>query len=74
MHKIPFPQLQHAIVTPRDAMVGCYPLVLYEAASVTEHEGGPRPLSMFLWDGEWRLLVSPAVEFWLRDHEAGPMP
>ena len=52
---------------------------LYEAASVAEHEGETETtIDVSLG---WRVkaikadyFVTPAVEFRLEDHEAGPMP
>ena len=52
---------------------------LYEVASVAEHEEGTEiTMDVSL---RWRVeaikadyFVTPTVEFWLEDHEAGPIP
>ena len=63
----------------RDAMIDSPLGGLYEAASVAEHEGETEiTIDVSL---RWRVeaikadyFVTPAVEFRLEDHEAGPMP
>ena len=52
---------------------------LYEAASVAEHEGETEITTDVSL--RWRVeaikadyFITPTVEFWLEDHEAGPMP
>ena len=54
---------------------------LYEAASIAEHEGETDSEITTDVSLRWRVeaikadyFVTPAVEFWLEDHEAGPMP
>ena len=63
----------------RDAMIASPLGGLYEVASVAEHEGETEfTIDVSL---RWRVevikadyFVTPKVEFWLENHEAGPVP